>query len=315
MPIINEMKFRIIVVSMLLLILVHPVSEAQERPYPGELADAVVSGDMGSIDELLLLGADPNQKDLRGTTPLLYAVKSGNFRLTERILKANADPDMIGAEGVSPLMEAVGSGRNDLVEILLHAGADPNLVGDTEGMRPVSALSIAVDRGEFSIARRLMEAGGDGLFLADPEAPNPLRLPLTGVPLDARIWRGLSELRDNTDSPDWRRDERALHRAARDNRWFDAREILDNGAAVDTVDSRGVTPLMSAVRHGNAALVSLLLQKRGSNRCCRRRGTKRILLRRRRRQDEHSRLSPGRREWRVPPGLGGLGKFSPTTGR
>ena len=278
----------------------------------------------GRIDELLDSGTDIDSKDPRGRTALIHAVESGEFRTVERILAAGAHPDITGPDGVSPLTAAVLLGREDLVNLLLSIGADPDIISDGPSgpdgpSRPISPLSLAVDRGEFGIAGRLIEAGADGLYLAEAGAANPLHLPLLPTPLDSRIHRGLARLRDNTDSPDWRGEQWALHTAARNNRWFDAAAILDKapppGAApppspgagtsspapplpdpgvvnlqapapggstpeaagsgapaaprppfpfpnvVNAADSRGVTPLMTAVYHGSAAVVSLLLER------------------------------------------------------
>lgn len=246
----------------------------------------------GRIDELLDSGTDIDSKDPRGRTALIHAVESGEFRTVERILAAGAHPDITGPDGVSPLTAAVLLGREDLVNLLLSVGADPDIISDGPSgpdgpSRPISPLSLAVDRGEFSIAGRLIEAGANGLYLAEAGAANPLHLPLLPTPLDSRIHRGLARLRDNTASPDWHGEQWALHTAARNNRWFDAAAILDkaapprvtlqapaSGAAassprppfpfpgvVNAADSRGVTPLMTAVYHGSAAVVSLLLER------------------------------------------------------
>ena len=288
----------------------------------------------GRIDELLDSGTDIDSKDPRGRTALIHAVESGEFRTVERILAAGAHPDITGPDGVSPLSAAVLLGREDLVTLLLSVGADPDMISDGPSgpdgpLRPdgppgpISPLSLAVDRGEFVIAGRLIEAGANGLYLAEAGAANPLNLPRLSTSLDSRIHRGLARLRDNTDSPDWRGEQWALHTAARDNRWFDAAAILDkapppeaagpgvnpqapasaaadpgagtsspdpplpapavdlqapagaagSGAAagprppfpfpgvVNAADSRGVTPLMTAVFHGGSAVVSLLLER------------------------------------------------------
>ena len=299
----------------------------------------------GRIDELLDSGTDIDSKDPRGRTALIHAVESGEFRTVERILAAGAHPDITGPDGVSPLTAAVLLGREDLVNLLLSIGADPDIISDGPSepdgpSRPISPLSLAVDRGEFGIAGRLIEAGANGLYLAEAGAANPLNLPRLSTSLDSRIHRGLARLRDNTDSPDWRGEQWALHTAARNNRWFDAAAILDkapppapaappspaaaagSGAAagafspnpafpapamtpqttapeppppavnpqptspggpapeaappgappaprppfplpnvVNAADSRGVTPLMTAVYHGSAAVVSLLLER------------------------------------------------------
>ena len=301
MPIIETMNLNRIPPLILLIALGAPAPRAQRIPL--EPMENLVK--TGRIDELLDSGTDIDSKDPRGRTALIHAVESGEFRTVERILAAGAHPDITGPDGVSPLSAAVLLGREDLVTLLLSVGADPDMISDGPSgpdgpLRPVSPLSLAVDRGEFGIAGRLIEAGANGLYLAEAGAANPLNLPLLSTSLDSRIHRGRARLRDNTDSPDWRGEQWALHTAARDNRWFDAAAILDkaagpgaaalgvnlqapaSGAAapsspaagtsspgpplpgpgvVNAADSRGVTPLMTAVYHGGGAVVSLLLER------------------------------------------------------
>ena len=324
MPIIETMNLNRIPPLIFLIALGAPALRAQRIPL--EPMENLVK--TGRIDELLDSGTDIDSKDPRGRTALIHAVESGEFRTVERILAAGAHPDITGPDGVSPLSAAVLLGREDLVTLLLSVGADPDMIsagpaGPGGPPGPFSPLSLAVDRGEFGIAGRLIEAGANGLYLAEAGAANPLNLPQLSTSLDSRIHRGLARLKDNTDSPDWRGEQWALHTAARDNRWFDAAAILDkaappgvtlqapaSGAAappspaagtsspdpplpdpglvnlqapagaggsggapaaprppfpfpnvVNAADSRGVTPLMTAVYHGGSAVVSLLLER------------------------------------------------------
>ena len=283
MPIIETMNLNRIPPLILLIALGAPALRAQRIPL--EPMENLVK--TGRIDELLDSGTDIDSKDPRGRTALIHAVESGEFRTVERILAAGAHPDITGPDGVSPLSAAVLLGREDLVTLLLSVGADPDIIsagppGPDGPPGPISPLSLAVDRGEFGIAGRLIEVGANGLYLAEAGAANPLNLPRLSTSLDSRIHRGLARLRDNTDSPDWRGEQWALHTAARDNRWFDAAAILDKAAppgaggpgapaaprppfpfpnVVNAADSRGVTPLMTAVYHGGGAVVSLLLER------------------------------------------------------
>ncbi len=261
------MKIRLLV-SILIVFLVLPQTAVTLRiPEMGVLARAVAQEDLSLIDELLLLGADPDQQDAAGKTPLIYAVDSGQYNLVKRILTSPANPDLMGSDGLSPLMKAVKSGREDLIALLLNAGANPNLIGDSaEGGHAVSALSIAIDAGLYGIARRLMEAGADGLLLGESVTDNPLDLPVCDIPLDSRIWRGLSRMRDNADSPEWIHPRWSLHRAVRDGDWYETAGLLNDGANPNSIDSEGVSPLMAAAWHGHAAVASSLLQWGGASR-------------------------------------------------
>ncbi len=240
-------------------------------PAPGALASAVASRDLREMDELIGRGADPDQPDATGQTPLCYAVDSGRLDLLERILKTKADPDLPGRDGYTPLMMTVAASREDMTVRLLAAGADPDRVSDVlssgNEMTAASPLSVAINRGAFGIARRLFDAGAnpERLRSVDDASYDPLNLPVLAVPADAGIWQDLGNIRDSASSPDWdyrgNGDPMALVRAARDNDWKAARDALDNGYNPDAADENGVTPLMAASWHGNASLVSLLLQR------------------------------------------------------
>lgn len=241
---------------------------AQKASAPGALATAAAAGDMNAVEDILGKGGRPDQPDSLGQTPLMYAVLSGDYRLVERLLNTTADPNHPGRDNLTPLIAAVRAAREDLVLLLLSNGADPNSITDISGV-PTSALSEAVNRGEIAIARRLVLLGAKSGFLSDSERtnPDPLRLPTVNVPLDSRIWRDMAHLDDLSDPPDWDAvasaggSEWNLHQAARDDDWFVVRDILDAGVNPDRPDSRGVTPLMSAARFANDAVVSLLLQR------------------------------------------------------
>jgi ankyrin repeat protein len=237
---------------------------AQKAPSPDELTRAAESGRIYLVEQLLSRGADPDGVDGTGRTALLKAVESGDWAMTSRLLDAGAHPDLPGPDGFTPLMKAVRKSREDLALLLLVRGADPDFITRSE-----SALSLSISAGEFGIARRLVEYGADGLLLADPDpsAPNPLGLPVLPVLLDARAWRDAASLRLFASPPDW--DAAAgeggfrwsLHRAARDNDWRAVRDKLDAGVSPDTVDERGVTPLMTASFFGHDSVTALLLQR------------------------------------------------------
>lgn len=229
---------------------------------PSALADAVKAGNAMRISELLLQGADPDIPNAVGHTPLGIAVSAGRFDLVWQLLRTAADPDKPDADGYTPLIRSIKMGRSDLASLLLAGGANPNVIVDVGNEhRATSPLSISMDRGEFELVRRLLKAGADGLFLSSADAVNPLGFPLSSVPLNGRILRDISQIRNNADSPDWETEPWTLHRAARDGQWTQALHLLDLGLNPNAADSQGVTPLMSAALHGRYALVSLLLQR------------------------------------------------------
>jgi ankyrin repeat protein len=109
------------------------MNQRKQKKYSRRLFEAVSSGDMTVVKELLRAGADPNRVDDQGTTPLYEASVNGKAEITRMLLAAGALPDAessgIGAEG-TPLCAAACWGHTKTVRQLLAHGADPNLRED-----------------------------------------------------------------------------------------------------------------------------------------------------------------------------------------
>ncbi len=95
----------------------------------GETALHIVIGrrDLTWTRWLLQEGANPNQADARGRTPLIAAVEIGFLDAVEVLVGRGARVDVATETGETPLMTAVHSRNIELMEILLEAGADPDL--------------------------------------------------------------------------------------------------------------------------------------------------------------------------------------------
>ena len=85
-------------------------------------------------------GADPDEKDLCGQTPLMNAVMLGKLDLTlvKKLQEMRAKPDVKDTEGKTPLIRAVEAQYLDdkMVAILLRHNADPSLK-DCRGRGPL----------------------------------------------------------------------------------------------------------------------------------------------------------------------------------
>ncbi len=82
---------------------------------------------------LLQKGANPNLRDVRGSTPLLVAVSAGHSELISIFVAANANVNLGNDSGETPLIKAVQ--RRDLVMVreLIKAGADPDQADSLAG--------------------------------------------------------------------------------------------------------------------------------------------------------------------------------------
>ena len=141
---------------------------------------AVARAGAARVRELLAAGADPDEPDDHGTTPLYRAAVHGSTELVRLLLAYGADPQLPGGaddEGL-PLCAAACWNHIGVVEALLGAGADPDL---PEPPHPEQTgpgtppLLWAVRNGHREAVELLLTAG------ADPDIPGtPLTIAARG---------------------------------------------------------------------------------------------------------------------------------------
>src|SRR6187402_2110034 len=116
------------------------------------LADRIQAGDRKKALEMIAAGANVNQAQPDGTTPLHWATYRVDRELIDRLLKRGAKANVVNRYGASPLHEAVRLASPELTGILLEAGADANAAND-DGM---TALMIAARTGNVTVAELLV---------------------------------------------------------------------------------------------------------------------------------------------------------------
>jgi len=121
------------------------------------LADRIQAGDRKGALEMIAAGANVNQPQPDGTTPLQWATYRVDRELVEKLLKKGAKANVVNHYGASPLHEAVRVANLDLVGLLLEGGADAN-AANADGM---TALMLAARTGNVEIAAALVKAGAD----------------------------------------------------------------------------------------------------------------------------------------------------------
>lgn len=217
---------------------------------------------------------DLNQKDEQGNTLLHTFIQSGNIGAARLLLRFGADPSTLGAGDKSPLHCAIEKYRisdqqqlsKDLVQLLLEYKADVNLVYH-EGY---TALLVAATVEACDIAGLLIEAGArPNHERINPE--NHLVVTPLNVALSTRNTalmklllekganaKGKSQEVEGETSP-------ILFQAFTKGRIEHIKLLLDHGASVEELDSRGHPPLYAALKHlGKGArgpVVNLLLDK------------------------------------------------------
>jgi ankyrin repeat protein len=102
-----------------------------------ELISAARIGNIEGVEEALRAGADPNQQDEHGWTPLCYAAGGGSVALVDRLLAAGADPARAGKDQRTPYQIALAAARVDAARRLRSAGG-----ADAEPMAYCKAYPI-----------------------------------------------------------------------------------------------------------------------------------------------------------------------------
>jgi len=110
-----------------------PPVRPQESPATPEtgLHEAIVAGDLASVEALLAAGADPNVKEPSGgSSPLITAAMFGRTAEAVALIEAGADVDQRNDDGSTALITAAFMAHPDIVQALLEAGADRNMTNN-----------------------------------------------------------------------------------------------------------------------------------------------------------------------------------------
>jgi ankyrin repeat protein len=79
------------------------------------------------VQTLLRQRHDPNERDARGLTPLMWAARTGAVEAMNALLDGGADPnarDLVN--GWTPLFHAIHKQQIEAIRLLLDRGVDPN---------------------------------------------------------------------------------------------------------------------------------------------------------------------------------------------
>jgi len=114
---------------------------------PGSRAIIVAAGVsdrwLDGLRMLLERGANPNERNREGITPLMVAAACGALEAVRLLLRASADLDAVDADGDSALYYAASRDQLHIVSFLRQAGATLNPPPNSTGGTP---LTIAAER-------------------------------------------------------------------------------------------------------------------------------------------------------------------------
>jgi ankyrin repeat protein len=245
--------------------------------FSSELAVLCALGDIAAVRELLFRGADPDERDERGYTPLMQTVRAGvtvplsmHFRILELLIGAganvNACAEVFSApvpapaarhggenpeKAMAPLHWAVEKGENflEMSLLLLEKGADPNLSGALG--RPLHIAAIS-KRAGADIVALLLRWGADAR-LTDQWGFDPLASAVVSSNPDAGKIRLLLDAgADPNATFDWGglRGINILIAAALNGTPDIVQLLLDNGALKFFESDEGLTAYDYAIAAG-----------------------------------------------------------------
>lgn len=148
-------RFKIVILAGAAVALVFLVQAVAQGPK--DLATLIQSGSTKQALEQIQAGADVNQAQGDGTTPLIWAINRADYEVAAALLAKKANPNAMNEFGAMPLTEAARLNDARLVKMLLDAGAKV----DSANPDDETALMLAIKVGNQQMAEMLVNAGAN----------------------------------------------------------------------------------------------------------------------------------------------------------
>lgn len=107
------------------------------------LIDAVKADDLKAARELIESGADVNQQDEHGWTPLNWAAGKGSASLAQLLIESGGDIYKAGNDQRTPYDIALGAGHTELVKLLIQAAKERGRQSGDDGRRYCRAYPLS----------------------------------------------------------------------------------------------------------------------------------------------------------------------------
>lgn len=199
-----------------------------------ELSNALIANDLDRVKFLVGKGADVNQPDNQGWTPLISAARQRHDDMIKLLIELGADVNLAKSDGTTPLIAAASRDHVPSIKVLLEHGADVEKPGP-QGFR---ALPLAIADDNYEAAKALIEAGAK---VNEPSGAEGLT-PLMVAAAQTAPAEGAMFLPSSTRPIDI------------------AKSLIERGANVNAQSTKGVTALMIAATHNNPPMIGLLME-------------------------------------------------------
>lgn len=242
---------------------------------PSTIHLAAYMGDLAKVKTFIEEGVAVNEKEAGGGTALHYAAAGGQKEVAQLLLAQGADVNVKVNDGMGPLHAAVFYSDNaETVNLLISNGANVNNSASVEDDSGMSVLGLRLLRCVMqSLSKNddVMTAKTKSLWNSD--VTNVLISNGARFGDSDKKWLSIVEEMDIPEikelAPTKSDDENekqpdhsvTLHQAAAEGDVEQVTELLAAGAAINTRDENGETPLYRAARYGRKQVAELLVAK------------------------------------------------------
>lgn len=198
------------------------------------------------------LGANPNEPDIFGFTPLHYAAAKGDSKVLDQLLVRGAQVDAHSRDGTTALHIAAKCGHLNAVKKLLDHKAQVDVQDSTKR----TPLHWATYRRKHRVVESLLRSSSSTARVHDFQQKTALHLAASRGNVECAetlIDHSHREARDQAGMT-------ALHLSAMKGFPKIVGLLLDHNSHGDATDSTGSTPLHLAVSRGHKSVVNRLLE-------------------------------------------------------
>jgi ankyrin repeat protein len=163
---------------------------------------SILAGYTNLLKLFVTLGANVNQKDAFGITPLHEATRKNSLEMVKELLNSSDSMfiDEIEDSGRTSLSYAIYNDNVDIVKCLIGAGANLTKINTSNGFTCLHD-AISVEAVNFGLVKYLVAANQDLLHIENYKGEKPIDLALTNKISD-EIINYLSSFNEETDDID-----------------------------------------------------------------------------------------------------------------